>query len=270
VNGAPGAGFAALGGLWGQRRLVADLARREFRSRYVGSLLGVAWAVLEPAIQFGLYLFVFSYLLGMRFESAGRVGSYGMYLVTGMIPFLALQESLAAAVDFGRSRAALLRHVQVPAEVLLAGTLLAVVGRYAIAFALVVPVAALTSGVAWAQLPWLLVGVAVLAAGTWGAALFLFPVGAYLPDASQLVRTALTVLFFLTPVFYTEAILPAAVRPWLAANPLVGVVDLFRVPLAGTALDPARVAVAAVAALACLAVGWAVFAARGRAVRDIV
>ena len=270
VTGSVFEGARATVGLWNHRRLVADLARREFRARYVGSVLGAAWAVLEPAIQFGLYLFVFSYLLGMRFESSTNVGSYGMYLVTGMIPFLALQEALTSAADFGRAKATLLRHVQVPAEVLLAGTLLAVLARYAVAFGLVLVVAVVTTGVAWAQLPWLLVGMGVLAAGAWGLSLLFFPVGVYLPDLSQVMRTGLTVLFFLTPIFYTDELIPAAVRPWLAANPLVGMIDLFRVPVAGTALTTVRVVAATAASLIALVLGWAVFAARGRAVRDVV
>jgi len=256
--------------LWRWRRLVADLARREVRARYAGSLLGALWAVLEPAVQFGLYMTVFAFFLGTRLEGDPRVGAYAMYLVSGMVPFFAFQESLVRAAGFARASAALIRHVSVPLEVLFAGAFVAILARHAVAFGIVVVAAAVAGTLTLPHLPWLLLGVVVLLLMAWGLALALVVSGAVLPDLAQIVATGTMVLFFLTPVLYPATLIPAAVARWLPVNPLVGVLELFRAALTGPPPMLLPVATSAAAALLCALAGGAVFARRAMAARDLV
>lgn len=255
--------------VWRNRRLAGELARRDFRARYAGSSLGLAWSVLEPAVQFGLYYVVFSYFLGMRFESPTGVDSFGLYLIGGLIPYLALQESVGRAAGLVRANAQLIRHIIVPVEVVLAGGFLAVLMRHAIAYALVLVLAGVTGSLAWAQLPWLVAAVVLLVLGTWGVSLLLVPLGAYLPDVVQVVGTGMMALFFLTPVVYPESLLPPAVARWLVANPLVGLLDAFRAPLIGRPASLTRVAVAFAAVVCVLVIGSLVFARHAASVRDL-
>jgi lipopolysaccharide transport system permease protein len=255
---------------WRWRSLIRDLAWREFRARYAGSVLGAAWAVLEPAVQFALYLTVFAYFLGMRLAPAASVGSFGFYLLAGLVPFMTLQEMVVRAATLARDQANLVRHVNVPLQVLLGGTLLAVGFRGAVSVTLIFVVAAVAGSVAWANMGWLLAGCLVLALAGVGLALLLVPVGAYLPDAVPIVGSGLSVLFFVTPIVYPESMVPAAVATWLAFNPLAGLLDMFRAALVGLEPRPGRVALAAVSAGLLLLAGARVFLARERAVRDVV
>ncbi len=248
---------------------MAELAKRDFRARYAGSALGVAWSVLEPLVQFGLYLTVFGVFLGMRLESGGGVSNFGLYLITGLVPFGAFQESVSRATFLVRERADLVRHVSVPLEVLLAGTLLAVFARHGIALAIVAAAAAAAGGVTLAGVPWLLGGLAVLAAGVFGLALALMVAGAFLPDLAQVVGTATMVLFFLTPIVYPASAVPRALARWMAYNPLWGTVRCFRVGLTGEPPDAVSFAVAAVAAAALLALGSLLLQRRRRQVPDL-
>jgi homopolymeric O-antigen transport system permease protein len=257
-------------GLWRWRRLVVRLARHDFRARYAGSLLGLVWAIIEPAVQFGLYLVLFSVLLGMRLAQEPGVGHFGLYLIAGMVPFLAWQESTTLAVGYARASAGLIRHVRVPVEVHLGGAILAVLARYAVALGLVAVAAACAGTVRWTSLPWLFAGVAMLACLVWGGALALYCLGAYLPDLVQVMGTATTVLFFLTPIVYPETQFPAAFRRWLFGNPMVGLLETFRAGLIGAQVAPLRLASAAAAAVAVLIVGAAVFGLREPSVRDLV
>lgn len=266
----PGGVARSTVGLWRWRRLIVALARREFRAHYAGSVLGAAWAILEPAVQFGLYLVLFSVLLGMRLESTPSVGSFGLYLVGGLVPFMALQEGVVRAASFARANASLMRHVQVPIEVLLAGSLVAVMARHALAFGLVLIAGTALGSVVPAQLLWLLLGFPLLVLGTWGAALGLVVAGAFLPDLTHVLGTAMTVVFFLSPIVYPETALPAAVVPWLAANPVVGLLDTFRSGLMGAPVTAVRLGVTVVAAATIFFFGSALFARKVDAVRDIV
>lgn len=256
--------------VWKWRRFVGAVARRELKARYAGSALGAAWTILEPAVQFGLYLTVFSYFLGMRFEGNPTVGSFGFFLLGGMVPFMALQEAAMVAVSLARAQAGMVRHVNAPLEVLLAGSLVAILARHAVALVLVTVLAAVWGTLAWTGLPWLVVGVVLLCAGAWGIALFLVPAGAFLPDLSQVVGSGSLVLFFLTPVVYPLDRVPAAAARWMALNPLVGLLDTFRAVLVGSRVVPGRLAVTAVAALVLVVAGGAVFGKRATAVPDVI
>lgn len=256
--------------LWRWRSLVRRLAAREFKVRYAGSALGAAWAVLEPAVQFGLYLVLFSVLLGMRLEQGAGVGNFGLYLVSGLIPFLALQESWSRAVELARGQAQLVRHVGVPLEVFLAGTHLAVLARYGVALGLVMVYAAWVSPTRLLGAGWLALAVLVFVAGSFGVALILMPAGAFLPDLGRVVSLAMLVFLFATPIVYPETVLPGWIVPFLALNPLVGMVDTFRGGTMGAAVMPLRLAVfVGFSVLALLVGGW-VFSRRAAAVRDLV
>ncbi len=260
---------AIIAAVWRWRRLAAELARSDFRSRYAGSTLGVAWSVLEPLVQFGLYLTVFGVFLGMRLENRGGVSNFGLYLITGLVPFAAFQESVARATSLVRERAQLVRHVSVPLEVLLAGTLLAVFARHGIALAIVGAVAAAAGGVTLAGAPWLAAGVAVLAVGIFGLGLALTVAGAFLPDLAQVVGTATMVLFFLTPIVYPASAVPPALARWMPYNPLWGAVRCFRVGLTAEPPDYVSFGVAAAFAAALLAFGSLLMQRRRRQVPDL-
>jgi len=259
-----------IGQVWRWRRLVGELARRDFKARYAGSALGASWAVLEPAIQFAVYLLVFSLILGMRLEGRPGMAAFGLYLVTGLLPFLALQEALMRAVGLAHAQANLVRHVGTPLEVLLAGGLGAVLGRHAIGYALALVVAAAGGTLAWAQLPWLGVGLLLLVVAAWGGSLLLLAAGAFLPDLSQLVGTALMVLFYATPIVYTERYVPSALKLWLTINPLVGPLEAFRAVIMGSGPSLARLGAGAAGAGLLLVLGSAVFRRRYWAIRDVV
>jgi len=259
-----------IGQVWRWRRLVGELASREFKSRYAGSALGASWAILEPLIQFVVYLVVFSLVLGMRLEGRPGMTAFGLYLVTGLMPFLAFQEALMRAVGLAHAQANLVRHLGTPLEVLVAGGLGAVLGRHAIGYGLALVAAAAGGTLAWAQLPWFGVGVILLVVATWGGSLLLLAAGAFLPDLSQLVGTGLMVLFYATPIVYTEQYVPSALKLWLTVNPLVGPLEAFRAVIMGTGPNLARLGVGAAGAGLVLVVGSAVFRRRYWAIRDVV
>jgi lipopolysaccharide transport system permease protein len=154
--------------------------------------------------------------------------------------------------------------------VLLAGSLVAILARHAVALVLVTVLAAVWGTLAWTGLPWLVVGVVLLCAGAWGIALFLVPAGAFLPDLSQVVGSGSLVLFFLTPVVYPLERLPGAAARLMAFNPLVGLLETFRAVLVGSRVVPGHLAVTAVAALVLVVAGGAVFQKRAAAVPDVI
>jgi lipopolysaccharide transport system permease protein len=233
-------------------------------------VLGAAWSILEPAVHFALYLLVFEVLLGTRLAVQDGVGPFGLYLVAGLVPFLAFQETLVTAVGLAREHAHLIRHVAVPVEALVCGSLLAVLLRQGVALAVVVAVCAAWGSISLVHLPLVVAGLLLLVIGAWGAALLLVPVGAYLPDAAHGVSVGCTVLFFLTPIVYREGVVPAVMQPIFAVNPLVGALELIRAGLLGGQVSPAHAGVTALAAVIAATCGAWFFRRRVAALRDVV
>jgi lipopolysaccharide transport system permease protein len=259
-----------LSSVWRWRRLVKQLAVRELRSRYAGSVLGGAWAVLEPAVQFALYFTVFSYFLGMRLETHAGVGSFALYLVSGLVPFQMLQECLMRAAGFARSQAGLVRHVSVPLEVLLAGAVVAIVARHALSLALVAVAAVALGTASWSAVPMTVAGLALIVIAMIGLSLALVPAGAFIPDLVQVVGTATTVLFFLTPIVYPIKAVPASAARWMRYNPLVGVIDAVRTGFIGGVVPVSSLVFPAAVSAVLVVAGMAVFSRRAAAVRDVV
>jgi len=83
--------------LYLDRHLIAEFTRRDLKSRYVGSTLGVVWAVLQPLFLIGIFTVVFSFLGRSEFVGApfSNRWHYSVYLCAGLLPWLAAAEILS-------------------------------------------------------------------------------------------------------------------------------------------------------------------------------
>lgn len=254
--------------LWQYRRLVVAMAGRSVKTRYAGSLLGTAWAVLEPLMQFALYLLIFGVFLGLR-GLAGGGTAYALWLLAGLFPFLLLQEGWTRAAGVFRAQANLVKHVPVPCSVLLAAELLAVLARQAVILALLLVVAGLLGKLTFLGLPALFGGLLVTLALLLGGGLFLAVAGAYLADVGQVVGTMMTFAMYLTPVLYPETLVPEPLRIFVALNPFWSPVVLLRMGLALPVTLP-EVGIGLLGAFALAFGGILFFHRRQETLRDLV
>ena len=92
--------------VWSRRELLATSVRRELQARFRGTLLGFAWVLLQPLVQFAIYAFIFTELLGLKLGTGSGVpaGTMGVYMFTGTLVW----SSFADAVQ--RSTGCILEH----------------------------------------------------------------------------------------------------------------------------------------------------------------
>jgi lipopolysaccharide transport system permease protein len=247
------------------RFLVAQLAWRSFASRYAGSYLGWLWTPLATLIQFALFMVVFSVIFKIRVEGLGidlakrpPVG-FGIYLITGLVPFLALNDAVLRAARVFRSHATLVQRVRMPAEVLVVGDVIGAVLHHAISFAVVVAICVLGGHCGIAELPWLLGSLLLIALWVVGLALTASVLGAALPDVSEALALGMQLLFYGAPVVYPLAMVPdGMLRALVSANPLTPLVEAARAGLLGAAPpEPLAVAASVAAGMALVVVGAA-------------
>src|ERR671932_1023730 len=98
--------------------LIESLVRRELAARYRGSVLGLLWALLTPAVMIAIYTFIFAGVFGARFGARGTAWDYALYLFCGLLPWTAFTEATQAAANVIVAHANLVKRVVFPLEAL--------------------------------------------------------------------------------------------------------------------------------------------------------
>lgn len=207
--------------------LLKELVKRDFQGRYAGSVLGFAWSLVQPLWLLLLFTFVFSTV--MKISPVGsRTGSFAVFLFCGLLPWMALQEGVLRASTAITDNSSLVKKLRFPAEILVLAVVLAALLHEAIAAAIFLGVLAFLGELRWAGLPLLLLAVPLQVALTLGLGLLLGAVHVFFRDTAQVLGMVFTGWFYLTPIVYPAALVPARFRTWIELNPLTALVGLYR------------------------------------------
>jgi len=242
------------------RRLIASLVRREILARYRGSVGDVLWTVLHPLLLMLTYFFVFGIVLQARFGADPSRSGFVLYFLAGMLPWLPFSEAVGRAPSSILENRNFVKKLVFPIETISVNHVLA--GLVTEGFALIVflTLLAFTRGApppTALLLPVLLVPQFLL---TLGLCWFLSALGVFLRDLGQIIGFALTLVFFLTPICYPDASLPAWARNVLAGSPIYLLVDAYRAILLENRLpDAASLAALTVLSAAVFFLGHAFF-----------
>ena len=230
---------------------LAALVRRDVKKRYAASLLGAAWMVLQPLILLALYVFVFAVILRSG-KDAHAAREFSLYLLAGMLPYLAIVDGLHRAIWALREDRSLLERETFPAEVLPLARVVTASVAEAVGLALLIALAAFlgrTPSPWLAVLPVLVVCRLTLTAGL---AWILSTLAIFVADLAEVLSLLLTCWLFLTPIFYASADVPPVLRWLLVVNPLHHLVRAYRSVLIDGG-NPTADALAVVAAAAIVA-----------------
>ena len=212
------------------RVLLWRLSQREVAGRYRGSMLGWGWSLLNPLLMLAVYTFVFSTVFKARWPDLEQAGSLGfaINLFAGLIVFNLFAECVSKAPTLVLSQPSYVTKVVFPLELLSAVavgaacfhacTSLVVLAAFELIATGFIPATAL-----WLPLVWL-----PLVLGSLALCWLLSALGVFLRDLPQLVNVGLSMLMFLSAVFYPISALPERWQPLLLANPLVLVIEQTR------------------------------------------
>src|SRR5262245_9573393 len=196
-----------------QRDLVRELIARDIKLRYRGSLLGIAWTLLNPLAELLVLLFVFGSVFRVN------IPNFGAYLFTGLLVYGWFQNSLNLATNALVGNRELVRRPGVPSVIL---PIITVASNF-VHFILSLPVLfglLILSGVHISR--------AVFALPVLITIEFVFIVGLAYPvatihvwfrDTQHVLRVALQLLFYLTPIFYEASSVPKPLQPIYGLNP---------------------------------------------------
>jgi lipopolysaccharide transport system permease protein len=231
----PGAGNWLLSRRWVHLRdLLRELVARDIRLRYRGSVLGMAWTLLNPITELLVLMFVFGAVLPLG------IPNYSAYLFTGLLVYTWFQSSLFYASASIVNNRDLIRRPDVPLSVLpvvsVASTLIHFVISLPVLFFLIV-LSGIDLTAAALALP-ALIGVQFVL--VLGLAYPLSAIHVWFRDTQYLLRLALQLLFFMTPIFYEATTIPERFQYIYRLNPMVEIVEGYKDVLIRGVLPPVR------------------------------
>jgi len=222
--------MSLLKSLWHHRSLIVTMTKREVAGRYRGSILGLFWSFLNPVFMLLVYTFVFSVVFNARWDVGNDETStqFAVVLFAGLIVHSFLAEILSKSPGLILGNANYVKKVVFPLEVLPAIALGSAIFHTIISLLVLQFAYVVFSGIP----PWTIIltplvffPLAILALGcSW----VLAALGVFLRDIGQIIGVVITVLLFLSPIFFPIERLPADYQALILLNPLTFIVEQAR------------------------------------------
>jgi lipopolysaccharide transport system permease protein len=233
---------------------------RDLKARYAGSLIGVFWTVINPVLLLAVFTFIFTVVFRARFGNRPEIGVSALYILAGLLPWIAFSEGVARAASVVPENKNLVTRAQFPLPVLPAyPALAALLGQLAGIALLIVLAGALVQrpGLPLLVLPAIL---ALQLLFTIGVALACAAMSVHLRDLVHLLPVLLLVWFYATPVFYPSQLVPERFQLLITLNPMAHLIAAYRaVILEGQWPRPSSLIAASVSAVIALAIGSFLF-----------
>ena len=242
--------------------ITVHFIRRELRNRYLGSISGGLWALLQPLIQLAIYSFVWTYVFKMRLPGDGMSqAAIVPFLALGVWPWNAFSEAVMRSATAIQDNAGLIGKVAFPRAVLVLATSSASFLLHGVGFIVVVIVIDLLGiPVHLAMLPLGLLAFAMLFVLALGFGYLFAAVQVFVRDLSQVLSQLLPLMMFTAPVLYAREFLPERFQHLLSWNPFTFYPEYLRAELLGIgSVDVGAQVTALVLAVAVCAIGYAVF-----------
>jgi len=191
------------------RELLMSFVKRELRARIEGSILGRLWPVLQPVVLFAIYYLVFAQILKIGFsdelaphgpENTGWRSTF--YLITGILPWTALAESLGRGSGVVLENANLIKKIAFPSELLPAYQVIVYHVYFLVGFAVLLVLEAIVNGGLPTGLVLFPLVLLLQMMFITGLTMVLSAANVFVRDVMQAVPIVLTFWMFTTPVFY--------------------------------------------------------------------
>ena len=212
-----------------KRRLIWDLAKADFRKRFVGSYFGVVWMIVQPIVTVTIYFFIFQ----LGFKSAPPVPGvpYVLWLVPGIVPWFYYSEALNCVTGCLQEYSYLVKKVVFQVEILPVIKLISCLLVHAF-FVAIMFVMCLCYGrmpaISWLQVIYYSFSASMLALAI---GYFTSAVNVFFKDMAQIVSICLQFGMWLTPIMYDESMF-ATDYPWIVSvlkvNPFYYIVAGYR------------------------------------------
>jgi ABC-type polysaccharide/polyol phosphate export permease len=230
-------------------RQVAMTLLANMKARYRGSLAGMLWVILNPLVIYGTQSFVFHYILKLQ------VPDYFVFLLTGLLPWLFMVQSIEMCTSIFVSNGRLLKAYPIHPLVCLLAQVLDNFLNLVLLICLIMIPTLLWTDLSSLKLLLLIIPLVASLLAVVGISWFLATLQIFYRDVRFIMSFVLNISFFLTPIFYPESFVEPRFQWVIAINPLYYLISPFRLllvdPLGGAFFRSSAIALGVGAAF-CL------------------
>ncbi len=262
-----GLGKVALREIWTYRELIYFLAWRDVKIRYKQTVLGFAWAIIQPIST----MVVFSIFFGGLGKIPSDGQPYPLYTFIALLPWQLFSHALGSSSQSLVSQVQLVTKIYCPRLIIPISSVLGGMVDFFVAFTVLICLMAY-----YGEIPsWRIVflpGFMVMALATAvGIGLWLAAMNVHYRDVRYTLPFLTQLLLFVSPIAYPSSMVPEKWQWLYGLNPIAGVVDGFRWALLGTVQAPGpSIIISICATLTVLITGLIYFRRLERTFADVV
>jgi ABC-type polysaccharide/polyol phosphate export permease len=210
------------------RHFFIALSVHDFKAQYLGSIFGFVWAVIEPLALIGIYTAVFSFVVAPVTDMNGNQVNFGLFLFSGMLPWLAVQVSLQRGATVFVDLAHIVRHHSIPLNQLPLNIVLSATASQIMAVIAFVLIKLISSGAISYHGIFLFFLIPLQVLFCYGMALILATLNVFVRDIAHLTTTVLFVWFFTSPIIFPLSTLSSSMQKIMWLNPLTCLIEIYR------------------------------------------
>lgn len=205
--------------------ILLTLTLAEMRGRYRNTVAGFLWVALNPIIMFGVHALVFKYIMKINTEH------YFLFLISGLLPWIFISTNLNMTCNSFITYRETLLSFQINPLLILASKVIDNFMNF------IFPFLILFFGLTFIEdfniigvflIP---INILMLIIGTFSISLIFATMQVYLRDTQYLLNFLLSIMYFITPIFYPASMVPAQLQFLLKINPIYLIIKPFQVSL---------------------------------------
>ena len=254
---------------WKFRGFILESVRREFVARYLGTQLGLFWALVQPLAMILIYTLVFAAVMKPSLPGHESRFAYSIYLCAGLLVWQLFSDLLNRSVGIFVHNASLLKKVNLPKLALPVIVALSAISNFVMVFAVFLIFLMITGNFAGFMIVAILPVLALAVLLALGLGILLGTINVFYRDVEQTTTMVLQFWFWLTPIVYPGRAIPELLANVLAWNPVWPIVAFSQSIFVDRYVPPwSALAYPAVVALSCAALGWLAFRKLGGEIAD--
>lgn len=207
------------------KKIAFELAKQNFKNKYLGSYLGVIWAFIQPTVMIAIYWFIFQ--VGFRTLPVDDY-PFLLWFMAGIIPWFYFSEALSSATNSIIDNSHLVKKVVFPVYTLPFMSIISALFVH-IFFLFVLIILFILFGfgidIYYIQIPFYLLAMILLITAL---AYITSSIIVFFKDIGQIIAMILQFGFWLTPILWHIDMLPTKYELWIKLNPIYYIVEGYR------------------------------------------
>jgi len=214
--------FSRINQLISCKDILKSLTIKNFKTKYIGSTMGITWPIITPLLMAVVINFIFTKILKVEIDN------FTFFVLSGFLPWMFFSKTLSDSTNSIINNVNLLNQFSLPIEIIPLSYLLTNFISFLIGFIVILPIFIFFSTEIILYIWFLPVVLIFFLLFTSGICLFLASINVFFRDTGHILEIILLFWFWMTPIFYSIEMVPLPYRIICYLNPLTFYIIMFR------------------------------------------